>query len=64
MTKTYQYDYPEIHLTEMSILELLDGKTIHDEVAEIIPPTTDELEIFKRCRPIIYQIKNRIKYHK
>jgi hypothetical protein len=33
----------EIYLTEMSIKELLEGKTIHDDQGDIHPPKTNEL---------------------
>jgi hypothetical protein len=53
-----------VHLTEMSILELLDGKEIYDDDTIIIPPKTDELQMFKRCKPIIEKIKKDINYPK
>ena len=36
-----------IHLTEMSLKELLEGKTIHNDDTLIFPPKTNELGIMR-----------------
>ena len=41
----------DIYLTEMSLLELLQGKEIFEDDGRLIlhPPTTDELGIMRTC---------------